>query len=53
MSDPLRKLREGLADGSIKVWCYCDEYDGPEPESWVPPDDWHADVCVLDRMRSS
>lgn len=46
--DVFRVLRQEIIDGTTKVWCFCDEYAGPEPERWVPPDDFHADVHCLD-----
>jgi hypothetical protein len=40
-------LRTGIRSGAIAVWCPC--YGTPEPDrSWIAPDDWHADVHVLD-----
>lgn len=33
------------------VWCYC--YDSPEPETWVFPDDAHADGCERPAWRTA
>lgn len=36
-------LTTGFRNDGAEVWCYC--YATPEPESWVFPDDKHADEC--------
>ena len=47
LNDPFAGLRADLESGACVVWCPC--WGTPEPDgSWVAPDDFHADVHVLD-----